>query len=57
MWSKLQRLHQITVQTDLTDDFDYLNITHFFMPKVIHIMSVIIYDPYAVKLFVQIWNP
>jgi len=29
----------------------------FLMPKVIHIMSVIIYDPYAVKLFVQIWNP
>jgi len=24
------------------------------MPKVFHIMSVIIYDPYAVKLFVQI---
>jgi len=54
----LQTLHQTTVKTDLTDDFNYLNVTHiFFMPKVIHIMSVIIYDPYAVKLFVQIWNP
>lgn len=57
MWSKLQTHHQTTVRTDITDDFDYLNITHFFMPKIICIMSVIIYDPYAVKLFLQIWNP